>query len=440
MRELGFVLSPPVGGKQWGEELGYDGPTALAFDSLNRPYLINLAKPETSGYISTLRSGKWVKIHIDELLFDLRRDYRAIEMPVSGRHAFGRMVFDDSDGLYLLLYVDKKPVLVFSPDFGKSCQVFDLNGTYAFLEPRGGHNDLSSSPALGLLEFQKEHPAPWVRYYTLSITAPVRKGDRLEIPKPVAVVDDCFGIGDHAGGEPFAVTVGNQTHFVYVRIPEDRAQLQEGRNNPTYLSTYDRTEHRIVATRHITDAYPDAINLHSTPVMTVDSRGCLHVITGAHGGPFLYLRSLEPNTIQGTWTEEEQMGTRQTYATLLCDKDDVLHSIFREWRTVDGTTKAVLSYQRKLTASRDWEEAVPLVFPPYEMDNYGIHYHRAFVDRLGSVYVAFTYYTPVYDNDSYRRSKGAFGRHPQILLMTEDGGENWKLATTEVFRRRVFGG
>lgn len=438
MRKLGYVLSPPVGEKQWGEDLGYDGPTAVAFDSLNRPYLINLAESETSGYVSTLRGDKWVKLPIGKYLIDLNRGYGSIEMPVSGRHAFGRMVFDDADGLYILLYVDKRPVLMFSPDFCKSFQVFDLDATYAFLEPRGGHNDLSSSPALALLKYRKEHPAPWVKYYELSITAPKRHGMRVEIPEPVAVTDDCFGIGDHAGGEPFAVTVGNKTHFVYVRIPEQGVKPQNGRANPTYLSTYDRDEQSVVATRHIVDAYPDTVNLHSTPVMTVDSQQYLHVVTGAHGGPFLSLRSLDPNTIAGRWTNEQEMGTRQTYATLLCDNNDVLHSIFREWRMVDGTVKAVLSYQRKRVDSKQWESAVPLVLPPYEMDNYGIHYHRAFVDRLGAVYVAFTYYTPVYDNDSFRKARGAFGSHPHILLMSDDGGENWKLPTTKDLAERIL--
>jgi hypothetical protein len=78
------------------------------------------------------------------------------------------------------------------------------------------------------------------------------------------------------------------------------------------------------------------------------------------------------------------------------------------------------------------------VFPPDEVQNYGIHYHRVFIDRLGAIYVAFTYYTPEYDNDSFRKARGVFGRHPHILLMSDDGGENWRLPTTQDFTERMM--
>ena len=426
-RQAPFVMPPSGKGEELVGGTGYDAPSALAFDSRNRPYMFHTRHEEKCGYITTLRGGKWARLsYVDAI----KGAFPAFASFTSGSrlgdlHAPGTMTMDDADGLYAILSIRErgkrgKPVLIYSPDLGQTFSVYDLAGepALAFLETRVGHNDMSGPPAVGLLRFRKAHPARWTAYYVLSVAVPVKKGKGLEWPPPVEVSQDCFGISNHSGGYSFAVTTGKKTHVAYAEIP---AKGKTG--NPTYVATIDRERRQTTARELLATAPPLVPDVHSTPVIAVDGKGTLHVVVGAHGQSFLYLRSLQPDRIDGGWTKPTRVGVRQTYATLLCDRENKLHSVFREWRA--GV--ASLSYQAKPARADAWPKSAPLVWAPGKRRGYGIFYHRAFFDRAGALYVSFT----------FNAQKG--GIYPRALVVSEDGGKTWRLATTASFVRRVRG-
>ncbi len=76
----------------------------------------------------------------------------------------------------------------------------------------------------------------------------------------------------------------------------------------------------------------EAHDNHGGPALTVDSRGFLHIIYFPHHHPFRHRRSVRPNDAS-EWQEEERVGTKCTYPTLMCGKDDTLYLTCRESAT-----------------------------------------------------------------------------------------------------------
>ncbi|MFC1705928.1 BNR-4 repeat-containing protein [Planctomycetota bacterium] len=397
--------------------LDYEAPSALAFDSRNRPYMFHTREPGSFGYILTLRNGEWERLSYLEIL---RQAYPKLILP-SGRHlhAIGTITVDDAGGLYAVLQVRKTKktsgyTLLYSPDLGQSFQVYDLPGT-AFLEVRVGHNDVLAPPAIGLLKYRKAYPTRWTSYHHLSVLLPERKGDRLDLRQPIPITEDCFGISNHSGGYSFAVTTGRKTHLVYAEIPEK----PEG-GNPTYVATIDRVKRQVTGRKLLVTATPKKADVHSTPVIVADKEGHLHVIAGSHGQHFYYLRSDVPDTIEDGFSEPSPMAKGQTYATLICDGNDELHSVFR--------VHPRLLYQEKTASSDTWSKPKPLVRAPRGHKGYTIFYHRLFIDRAGALYLSFTF---------FEFNTTGKGRYPRALALSEDGGKTWRLATRESFVRRI---
>jgi hypothetical protein len=400
-------------------EIDFEAPSALAFDSRNIPYMFHSREPESFGTIYTLRDGKWMRLSYLEAL---KRAFPDLERPdTRWVHALGTITIDDSDGLYAIVFVRKdggrrRPVLLYSPDRGKSFQVYELPGNpgQACLEVRVGHNDLSGPPAIGLLKFRKAYPTRWTSYHRLSVLLPAKKGGRLELGEPITITEDCFGMSNHSGGYSFAVTTGRKTHLTYAEIPKKR-----GGGNPTYVATIDRGTRKVIAKRFLVTATPKKADVHSTPVIAVDGKGRLHVVAGSHGQHFYYLRSLKPDTIEGGWTDAGLVGRRGTYATLVCDRQDTLHTIYR--------VHPKLFYQHRAADAERWSKAEVLVRAPKGHKEYTIFYHRLFMDRADAIYLSFTFFE--------MKTKGK-GRYPRALALSEDGGRTWKLATTATFLRR----
>ena len=435
-RHVIFVLALLIGGAAWAGEktapfqippagkpeqlvgaLKYECGSALAFDTRNRPYMFHSREPESFGYILTLRGGKWVRrSYVDAL----RKAIPKLGKPKWQQHAGGTMVIDDADALYAVLSVEEEGrkgravVLLYSPDLGKSFQVYRLPGT-AFLEIPAGHNRTDRPPAIGVLRFRKEYPTRWTRYNVLSVLFPEKEGDGLLLGEPVEVTEDCFGISNHSGGYSFAATTGKKTHVVYAEIPKKPRS-----GNPTFVATIDHEARKVVAKQFLVNAPPSIADVHSTPVVAVDSRGHLHVVTGAHGQSFLYLRSRKPDDVAGGWTKPAAVGRGQTYATLICDKNDVLHTVYR--------IHPRLHCQHKAAAAGKWSAARVLVNPPPGHRGYSIFYHRLFIDRAGALYLSFTFW------ETRTKNKG---HYPRALAVSEDGGVTWRLATAASFTRRT---
>ncbi len=427
---LTLPLEMPASGQgaELAAPLGTEGPSAMAFDSRNRPYLFHSRDASTSGYLVTLRDGQWVRRSFVEAIKKASTRFVSFAATPKERHlhAQGSMTIDDADGLYAIVYCRGAkggafPVLVYSADLGETFTAYELPGSPggAFLETRVGCNDLSAPPAIGLLKLRQRHPAEWTDYHVLSVLVPRKDGKTLRLPPPVEVSSDCFGVSNHSGGYSFAVTRGGRTHLVWAEIP------QEGKKgNPTFAATLDRESGKIVERQFLATAPPDVPDVHSTPVIAADAAGRLHVICGAHGQSFLYLRSQQPGRVDAGWTKPVAMGGRQTYATLLWIGKDSLLSAFREWK--DGV--ATLSMQSKPAGADRWPASRTLVVAPGRKKGYGIFYHRLFVDRGGVLYLSFTFFT-------FRDKGETF--YPRLLIASGDGGATWSPATREDLAARV---
>jgi hypothetical protein len=397
--------------------LEFEAPSALAFDTMNRPYMFNSREPQSFGSILTIRNEKWVRL---SFLDSLKKAYPNLQKPKSKfLHALGMIAIDDADAIYVIIQIEKSKrnkgyVLLYSPDLKGNFQVYDLPGK-AVMEIRTGWNRSNNPPVIGSLRFRKEHPAKWTDYYNLSLFIPVKQDSQLILGDPIHITENCFGLSNHSGGTSFAATTDSNTYVVYAEISEE-----ENGGNPTYIATIDRKKREVVATEFLTIAPPDNPDVHSTPVVTIDSTGYLHVIAGAHALPFQYIRSNFPKTISAGWSEPFVMEGRQTYATLICDSDNRLHCIYR--------IHPRLIYQNKPAISESWSEPFVLVNPPRGHKGYSIFYHRFFIDRKSALYLSYTF---------YEQRTGKEGRYPRTLVVSEDNGKNWRKVTTYSFLDRM---
>jgi hypothetical protein len=388
----------------------FEAPTGMAFDSLNRPYLINNRNPESFGQIRTLRDGKWVTLSCVDAL-------KKGKPPARGnQHANGELVFDDVDCLYAMI----GEMLVYSADFGASFHAYPCRGS---LEVRVGHNRLSMPPAIcQMTNLQKTPGAKWGSRSTLSVILPEKTANGLKLGAPIRITDNCLiaGSGGHSGGTSFAISAGRTIHLVYAEMP---ATLDGG--NPTYIATIDRETRTVIAKKFLVKAEPEQPDVHSRPTIAVDSKGYLHVVSGSHGQPFRYLRSLRPDDITGGWTKPVKMTSRQTYASLVCDARDRLHSVFRQW-----APHATLGYKSKAAMDVRWERVRTLVHGALERGKfeYGIFYHRLFIDRASTLYLNFTFFEFNTDQD---------GDYPEALAVSEDSGKTWQLADKKTIMRRI---
>jgi len=408
---------------------GYQGPSHLTFDSCNRPYLLHSfanskgdKRPDMAGKITTWRDGKWVQFSFRSAIADIAGEF-AFDLL---KHGIGSITIDSDDHLYCIAQTcspssrkkDKGYYLVYSPDLGKSFQAYRLpvkNWIGAHLETRTGHNLKKGAPAIAYIKGYGEKVSPFSRRNVLSICVPQKKNGRL-ILEPVEVTRLCFGLGAHSGGHSFAVTTGRLTHFVYAEYNP------EIKGNPTYVATYDRESRKVVAKKHLFNATPRKVDVHSTPVITVDSKGHLHVVGGAHAGPFLYTRSLKPDTIQEGWTQPARMSFSQTYAALACDGRDVLHAMYRSY------PGGGVVYQSKPAQGDTWSKRVPFVLKPKSQKRgYMCFYHQLVRDRADNLYACFTYF-----------GTGNKSNMPRVLVASEDGGATWQQVRSEDIRRRLI--
>ena len=273
---------------------------------------------------------------------------------------------------------------------------------------------------------------------TLTVLIPTKTAAGLELGAPIEVTTTSLGWSQHSGGASFAATKGDKTHIVWCEIADAPTT-----GVPMFAATIDRKTRTLGQKVLLTHGAP--INdVHNIPGIALDSRGTLHVITGAHGANFWHLMSKAPEsttegwsapapTLTKDWIEKgtgEERG-RQTYLSLLVGPDDTLHIAFRQWRQgVDpwhpGNYFGALSYQRR---PRDgaWSEAMPLVVPPNP--GYSVWYHQMAIDRSGRLFLSYNYWGDV--KTWPVPYKGLTAIHSfRGLITSVDGGESWNLVNS----------
>ena len=402
------------------------------FDPKNRAFIRQrkLRVTETTG-ITVLEDGLWT---YRSFMDALRAAHPAFTGACDGGGGFAgaKIAFDDRGGAYTLLRARRREqfkqcVLVFTPDDGRTFQILDLPGHAFDIEQFTGHNPPTGPPAVLVYRRTAAHArAKWGAVHDLLLYLPRRVDDRVELGKPVTVSKRCLGSCQHSGGPGSVVTRSGKTHIVWGDVTDENLP-----GVPSYVATYNHAAGTLTPPVFLAHA-PPVDDVHNVPGVCLDSRGHIHAITGAHGRPFIYRRSLKPNDVTGGLTDPVPVLTdgRQTYLSLVCDPEDTLHIAYRQWRDDrpyhGGQSFAALSTQSK---PRDgaWSPAKPMVIAP--VPGYSIYYHKLTIDRRGRLFLSYNHWT----SDKVYREDFPERYHHRAIMTSVDRGKTWKLAETSDF-------
>ncbi|MCC6681352.1 MAG: BNR-4 repeat-containing protein [Phycisphaeraceae bacterium] len=425
-----------------------------AFDSLNRPYLRSrTVDPHETGYIETLRDGQWVKL---DFVAAIRDAYPAFAQFHYGGGTFGaEIVFDADDHLYTLLRIKltdggERELLLYSPDYGSSFQVYELPKDepplsrpigFANIEQRVGHNTLTWPPLLATLSKRADNPlGKWTAHNYLDLFQPHKQDGRLVLGDPLRVTDHALIMTRQTGNPSFAVSGPDKTYIVWAETTDN--DYIPG--VPTFVATYDPQTRTLSDRSFVGYGYPPNDG-HNTPGIVIDSQGYLHTLTGSHGENFMYSHSLEPYStarmsepapsLKHGWIEHDTDRGRQTYVSFVCGADDALHTVFRQWFKgtqpwFTDTYFGGLAYQRK-APGQPWDEHSRLMIVP-PLDGYSIYYQNLAIDRHGRLFLSYGYRS---DQQSY--GTGEAENHYMALLMSADSGQTWRLVTTADFAQGI---
>ena len=458
-----IVLDPDLGlFGQFGYAPAYTR-NVPSFDSLNRPYIRSRsADPDYTGFVHTLRDGRWVRL---DLLRWIRLAYPDFAATAGGAGSpDNRVVFDASDRAYTLLQIRLESgalrnLMLWSEDHGATWRVVTLPEGGVTSETWVGHNAFDGPPLL--LVVRKEADIdPFTGNFRRSLWVALPRivqGD-VVVPEPTLVSSHVVGDGGGSGDTSLAATHGDATELVWTETTNQRKL-----GGPTLVATFDRATGTVGAPVLVARTHP-ANDGHARPGICLDSQGYLHVLTGGHGTAFQYARSVVPWTPYAGWTEPEPVlltgwlsgpdgvneSGRQTYLSFVCDRNDTLHIAFRQWRKgVDelfrDATSGALSYQYKRSQG-EWSDAQVVVQPPYA--GYVLYFHQLAVDRLGRLYLAAACIAgPEVQARQValarRRLTGGSGPLPplylrRMLLVPTSPGHRWRFATTEDFAAGVL--
>jgi hypothetical protein len=447
-----FVLDPDTGlWEQYGYAPAYtrNVPT---FDSLDRPYIRSrTSDTDYTAFVHTLGAQG---LERRGFLAAVRAAYpEFVETVRAGGGATDRIVFDKADRAYNPLTIrlrdgSKRNILMVSFDRCLTWTVVPLPGGEFATEVWTGQNDLDGPPFLAFWSRSALPTPSRTRRNDLWVTQPVLDGETVTVPEPTLVTSDCLGLSRASGGSSFAATVGDTTYFVWpAATPFDALGV------PVMVAAYDHLTRTVGPAVELVRVPPDD-DSHVQPGICADSRGYLHVVSGSHGGQFEYTRSLEPRRVDGNWTAPEPMlddgyyvassdttEGRQTYLSFVCDQNDVLHVVYRQWRYLrDPYHRAqaygALAHQRKAW-SRPWSDARVVVVAADP--GYCIFYQKLGIDHGGRLFLSASYAGGeelVASSDRSARYRILANREVELgqyrrrmLLVSDDGGRAWRLAS-----------
>ena len=402
------------------EQFGYlpDYPTEsqLYFDPENRPYVA------AGSRLQALRDGGWESTSLDAGAQPGSAELKGAPNVA----ASGKVAFDGDNNAYVVASGGGRGALIRSGEQGRSVSAIDIGredgrSSQYDIEDFTGQNALSGPPPLLRGTYRaSDEKLFWRRLNDLELLLPEEKDGELSTATSIPISSECIGVSAHSGIVSSLVSRGDKVHMVWAEATEPGVDAP---GVPTYVATYDRST-GMLSEKVLVGYGPPPNDCHNSPSITMDSQGYLHVVAGTHGSPFPYARSLKPNDTQSGWTEAELVseGARQTYIGLVCGPDDTLHMAFRLWLTNTEwhpiSAAGTLAYMQK-RPGEPWSEPRPLIIPPFS--EYSVYYHRLTIDRKGRLFLSYTYYTTYwfYRNDQQERHRA--------VLMSSDGGRNWKL-------------
>lgn len=424
-------------------------PLAPDFNFQNQPFIRKVDHERHSFHGIEWNDGQqWQTLNVDQFLAEQLPDHSIL---LAGGFMGNRTSFDEDGNWYSLLHTlnakqQQTVVLLTGNQDGSNTSLHPIvtEGRYAFdLETQLGHNKWQGPPAFLLWTRSADHPARWGQVNRLQLWIPQIQNEQLVIGEPILISDASIGWAAHSGGGSAIATRDGITHVVWGEAVDSGTDVP---GVPTYITSVNH-ETREVGEPVFLGYAPPINDVHNSPALVIDSKGYLHVVTGAHGASFLYRRSLHPNRIDQGWTESEKVlhhgrmednGTErgaQTYVGLICDDQDRLHLVSRQWRRkidpyFEGSIYAALSYQYK-DPDQPWSQARPLVVP--SLPNYSVYYHKLTRDRLGNPYLSYAYLTI---HKTYRADLSGRFNH-RTLISTTDRGETWQLVDSALIEERI---
>ena len=404
--------------EQFGYLPDYPLDNQMYFDMENRPFIIS------SSGVFFLRGGAWIKT---------TKAYRSDTGRIIPIRPVGtKIAFDRDNDVYLLGRDNDSTVILRSADHGVTFTGWPVPGSGHFdIEQFSGHNIIDGPPPLACFhQTARDSKLMWRRINDLDLILPVKKPDgSIVMEDPIALSKKCIGLSVHSGIPTTIVSRGDNVHITWGEATPPQTKMS---GVPTYVATYHRSTGEL-SSPALVGYGPPANDIHNSPCITIDSEGYLHVLIGTHGRTFKYVRSLLPNSASDGWTKAEEIGSglRQTYVGMVCDHHNTLHLVFRLWlndnRYFPAGYYANLAYMSKHPAGK-WSKALPLVIAPFS--EYSIFYHRLTIDREGTLFLSYDYWSTFWfyrtDHRGDRRS----------LLMSQDGGDTWKLAPSNEFMQR----
>lgn len=342
----------------------------------------------------------------------------------------------DSDGdVYVLGRKNNETVLLHSTDKGLTFRPYAIPGspgTGFDIEHFSGHNRPDGPPpVMKYTRTGADRQHFWRRHGNLELLIPKKTREGIEWEQPVLISDKCLGVSSHSGLPSSVISQKDKIFIVWGEVTDVNISREEIPGVPVFVCMYDKKTKKST-TPVLVGFGPPPNDTHNIPGITMDSEGFLHVLTGTHGRPFQYAKSLQPLSVNDGWTKAESLlepktpHSTQTYLGLVTDQENTLHTIFRYWQhnaePFPDTHYATLAYMYKKQGEQ-WSEPQILVQAP--LSHYSNFRHRLTIDRKGRLFISYDYWSTYWFYRSDRRN------HERTLLMSPDGGETWKLVNSE---------
>lgn len=453
----GPVFAPITHQKDWKTErdlYGYNPafiPNPVSFDQNNKAYIrqgyfFQSGKEQIKRdpvAIQTLGDdGKWEKI---DFTAEIYKKFSWWDGNMhTGPFSNERITFDKDNSLYTIIDAQRSNIgnvyLFYRPKTDSDWQLYQLPLGWTVLEAYDGHNTIDNPPAILSMTDK-----------ILRLILPEKTEDgKLKLVDPILIATDSLLVPNHSGAANSCITVNGKTYITWASdTPIDG---QEG--TPQYIAVYDHQTRKLSERVLLGVCGHGKPDNHNLPGITIDSKGILHIVLGAHHDQFKYTHSNSPYDIT-SWSEVKPFGEPKdptrwgayTYVSLLCDADDTLHVVGR-WAGAGYYFRLV--YMRKKAGS-DWEPHRYLMVPFRNM--YSCWYHKMSLDRKGRLFLSYIYYanqlsdsqlesykarwpneTPTDVTEHAGNWRWGLNSHDPGILVSDDAGDTWHLATTADFQ------
>ncbi len=432
-------------------------PNMVTFDYNNRPYIyvgkasgevpssntFRIPRAEFFGdcYIQTLNdNGQWIVVDLYEISKTIagNQTYTDFDFYTGTFSNINRVTFDSNGGIYFTAI--EQPIFnstpaafirrifygtVDNPEIWKNAAI--SNGTYIFETPDAFTSDFDVPSLLGTSSNQMKVIPIINANGDLTVNgAGILIGDRIQ-PGPL-----------HSGIVNAAVTLGNYIHIGY----RDMDNLIGTNETAQYYVRYNKLTQEfsphVFLGSTVGIPFEGSPDDHNGPAITVDIARNIHAVLGAHGNTMKYTYSTDNGD---SWTSAVDLVDDATYPSVCTTPDGTIHLVYRKSSEISSVYKYRLYYAKK-EAGQNWQDVGALV-EPYRT-GYGIYYHKLTADRLGNLYLNYSYLAAHLSSAEEQEHQtkwpgedpGAFS-HDSSILTSQDNGASWHLATTADFVNNV---